>query len=97
MKIWGIFLWRLVVVIFKGDTSITWTEDFFLGNKSKAYQDKALLMFNGFPALLGLIFVPLCLVNPWIALAGYTFYISTSINPVKSFNTLLPMLAKVIK
>jgi len=94
---WSFLIQRLVVVIFRGDTSVTWTEDFFLANKSKDYQDKALLMFNGFPALLGIIFVPLCLVNPWISLAGYLFYIFTLMNPVKSLNSLIPVLAKVLK
>ncbi len=94
---WSFLLQRLVVVIFRGDTSITWTEDFFLANKPKEYQNKALLIFNGFPAVLGIIFVSISLINSWIALAGYIFYISTSINPVKSFGSLFPMLAKVIK
>jgi uncharacterized membrane protein len=94
---WSFLLQRLVVVIFRGDTSITWTEDFFLADKPKEYQNKALLIFNGFPAVLGIIFVSISLINSWIALAGYIFYISTSINPVKSFSSLLPMLAKVIK
>ena len=94
---WSALLQRLIVVIFKGDTSITWTEDFFLASKSRKFQDKALLIFNGFPAVLGIIFVSICLINPWIALAGYAFYISTTINPVKSLGNLFPMLAKVIK
>jgi hypothetical protein len=84
-------------LIFKGDTSITWTEDFFLTNKSKEFQNKALLIFNGFPALLGIIFLSICLVNPWVALIGYSIYIATSINPVKSLNRLLPNLAKIVK
>jgi hypothetical protein len=33
----------MVVLIFKGDVSITWTEDFFLTGKPREYQNKALL------------------------------------------------------
>ena len=94
---WSGLLHRLIVVIFRGDTSITWTEDFFLANKSKEYQDKALIIGSAFPGVLGIIFVSICFINPWIALGGYMIYISTTINPVKSFNSLFPALAKVIK
>ena len=94
---WSGLLHRLIVVIFRGNTSITWTEDFFLANKSKEYQDKALIIGSAFPGVLGIIFVSICFINPWIALGGYMIYISTTINPVKSFNSLFPALAKVIK
>jgi uncharacterized membrane protein len=93
---WTASIQRVIVLIFKGDTSITWTEDFFLTNKSREYQNKALLMFNGFPALLGIILVALCLFNSWVALAGYVFYIFTLANPVKSLNRLIPTLTKII-
>ena len=94
---WSGLLHRLIVMIFRGDTSITWTEDFFLANKSKEYQDKALIIGSAFPGVLGIIFVSICFINPWIALGGYMIYISTTINPVKSFNSLFPALAKIIK
>lgn len=94
---WTITFQRIVVGIFKGDTSITWTEDFFLADKSKEEQNKALIIFNGFPAVLGIILVLLCLVNPWVALAGYAFYVLTTVNPVKSLNRLLPTLSKLVK
>jgi hypothetical protein len=94
---WSFILQRLIVVIFRGDSAITFTEDFFLANKPKEYQNKALLIFNGFPAVLGIIFVSICLINPWTALAGYVFYITTTINPVKSLGSLIPLLAKLIK
>jgi uncharacterized membrane protein len=94
---WTITIQRIVVGIFKGDTSITWTDDFFLADKSKEDQNKALIIFNGFPAVLGLILVSICLVNPWIALSGYGLYILTTINPVKNLNSLLPTLSKLIK
>jgi len=94
---WTILIQRLVVGIFKGDTSITWTEDFFLADKSREEQNKALIIFNGFPAVLGIILVSICLVSPWIALAGYAFYVLTTINPVRNLNALLPALTKFIK
>ena len=94
---WTAFTQRLLVTIFKGDASINWTEDFFMTEMSKKDQNKALLIFLGFPGALGLILVSICLFNPWIALIGYTIYIFTSLNPVKILNSLLPTLAKMIK
>jgi uncharacterized membrane protein len=94
---WTAIIQRGLVTIFKGDTSITWTEDFFLTGKSKAYRDKALLIFNGFPAVLGIILVSICILNAWIALAGYMFYIFTSMTPVGSLNKMLPAMARMIK
>ena len=94
---WTAVIQRIVVGIFKGDTSVTWTDDFFLSDKSKEGQNKALIIFNGVPAVLGIIFVSICFLNPWVALAGYTIYIFTSINPVRSLNRLLPVFVKLIK
>ncbi len=94
---WSITIQRIVVGIFKGDTSITWTEDFFLADKSREEQNKALIIFNGFPAVLGIALVSLCLVNPWVALAGYAFYVLTTVNPVKNLNRSMPMFDKLLK
>jgi uncharacterized membrane protein len=94
---WTIIIQRIVVGIFKGDTSVTWTEDFFLADKSREEQNKALIIFNVFPAVLGIILVSICLVSPWIALAGYAFYVLTTVNPVRNLNALLPALTKFIK
>ena len=94
---WTSIIQRGLVSIFKGDTSITWTDDFFLTDKSKEYKDKALLIFNGFPAALGIVLISICLLNAWIALAGYMFYIFTSMTPVRSFNKMLPTMARMIK
>ena len=94
---WTALIQRFVVLVFKGDVSITWTEDFFLTGKPREYQNKALLIFSGFPALLGVIFVAICLFNSWAALVGYMVYILTLVNPVKSLNSLLPTLTKMIK
>ena len=94
---WTAIIQRGLVTIFKGDTSITWTEDFFLTGKSEVYINKALLIFNGFPAVLGIILVSICLLNAWIALAGYMFYIFTSMTPVRSLNKILPTMARMLK
>jgi len=94
---WTAIIQRVLVTIFKGDTSITWTEDFFLTGKSKVYKEKAMLIFVGFPAVLGIILVSICLLNAWIALAGYMFYIFTSMTPVASLNKMLPTMARMIK
>ena len=94
---WTAIIQRGLVTIFKGDTSITWTEDFFLTGKSKVYKEKAMLIFFGFPAVLGIILVSICLLNAWIALAGYMFYIFTSMTPVGSLNKMLPKMARMIK
>ena len=94
---WTIVIQRIVVGIFKGDVSITWTEDFFLQDKSWEEKNKAMIIFIGFPAVLGIILVSICLVSPWIALAGYAFYVLTMVNPVRNLNALLPALTKFIK
>jgi uncharacterized membrane protein len=94
---WTALIQRLVAGIFRGDTTTTWADDFFLADKSREEQNKALIIFNGFPAILGVISVSLCLVNSWVALAGYAFYILTTANPVRNLNALLPALTKFIK
>ena len=94
---WTVVIQRIVVGIFKGDISITWTEDFFLEGKSWEEKNKAMIIFIGFPAVLGIILVSICLVSPWIALAGYAFYVLTMVNPVRNLNALLPALTKFIK
>jgi hypothetical protein len=81
----------------KGDVTINWTDDFILTGKSREYQNKALLIFNGFPALLGIALVASCLLNSWAALVGYMVYIFTLANPVKSMNSMAPMLMKMAK
>ena len=94
---WTASIQRLVVLMIKGDVTINWTDDFILTGKTREYQNKALLIFNGFPALLGIALVASCLLNSWAALVGYMIYIFTLANPVKSLNSLLPTLTKIIK
>jgi uncharacterized membrane protein len=94
---WTALIQRLVVHIIKGDATINWTDDFILTGKTREYKNKALLIFNGFPALLGIVLVATCLLNSWVALAGYVLYIFTLANPVKSLSKLLPTLTKILK
>ena len=53
---------------------------------------KVMLIFDGITSVLGLILVGISLVNPWVALVGYSLYIFTNTNPVKFLNTLMPKL-----
>ena len=94
---WTVTIQRLIVGIFKGDTSVSFTEDFILASFSPKERDRFLIIFNAIPAVIGLILVSICLVNPWIALAGYMVHILTIGNPVKSLNSLTPMLLKMKK
>jgi len=43
-------------------------------------------------AALGLVLVLTSLINPWLALAGYSLFIVTNMNPVRTFNKGLPKL-----
>ena len=94
---WTVTIQRLIVGIFKGDTSVSFTEDFILASFSPKERDRFLIIFNAIPAVIGLILVSICLVNPWIALAGYMVHILTIGNPVRSLNSLTPMLLKMKK
>lgn len=94
---WTVTIQRLIVGLFKGDTSVNFTDDFILASFSPKERDRFLIIFNAIPALIGLILVSICLINPWIALAGYMIHILTFGNPVKSLNSLTPMLLKMKK
>ncbi len=94
---WTVTIQRLIVGIFKGDTSVNFTDDFILASFSAKERDRFLIIFNAIPSVIGLILVPICLINPWIALAGYMIHILTIGNPVKSLNSLTPMLLKMKK
>ena len=94
---WTVTIQRLIVGIFKGDTSVNFTDDFILASFSPKERDRFLIIFNAIPSVIGLILVPICLINPWIALAGYMIHILTIGNPVKSLNSLTPMLLKMKK
>jgi len=45
-------------------------------------------------AVLGLVLVLISLMNPWLALAGYSLFIVTNMNPVRTFNKGLPRMIK---
>jgi len=45
-------------------------------------------------AVLGLVLVFISLMNPWLALAGYSLFIVTNMNPVRTFNKGLPRVIK---
>ena len=45
-------------------------------------------------AVLGLVLVLISLLNPWLALAGYSLFIVTNMNPVRTFNKGLPRVIK---
>ena len=87
----------LLVKLFKGNTSFTFTEDFALSAFSDEARFKFLLLFNAIPALLGSILISISLLNAWVALTGYALYILTLGNPVKNLNKLKPIMMKMAK
>ncbi len=86
-----------LVKVFKGDTNLNFTEDFIMSSFSKEERIKFLTIFNLIPAIIGIILISICLINPWIALAGYMVHILTLGNPVKTLNRFSPMLMKMTK
>ena len=87
----------LIVKLFKGNTTFTFTEDFVLSTFSQQARFKFLLLFNAIPAVIGSIFISVSLLNAWVALAGYGLYILTLGNPVKNLNKLKPIVMKMAK
>ena len=51
----------------------------------------------GFSSLFGLISVGVSLVSPWFALGLYALFLSTKINPIGSYNQLIPRLNRLLK
>ena len=94
---WTVTIQRMIVGLFRGDTTVMFTDDFILASFSPKERDRFLIIFNAIPAVIGLILVSICLINPWIALAGYMVHILTIGNPVKSLNSLTPMLLRMKK
>jgi uncharacterized membrane protein len=94
---WSILLQTLLAKILRADTKFTWSDDFILSKFSASEQRKNLLIFQAIPAVIGLITVPLSLINPWVALAGMMLYVTATANPVKSINRLIPMMLKLQK
>ena len=92
---WTALIQRVIVGIFKGDTTISWTDDFIMADWSNEEQQKFLIIFNLIPTVIGIVAVLICFINPWIALAVYMIHILTLGNPVKSLNNLVPMWNKL--
>ena len=87
----------LLVKLFKGNTTISFTEDFILSSASEQARFKFLLLFNAIPALLGSILISISLLNAWIALAGYGLYIFTLVTPVRNLSRLKPIVMRMAK
>jgi uncharacterized membrane protein len=85
----------LLVKLFKGNTTISFTEDFILSSASEQARFKFLLLFNAVPALLGSILISISLLNAWIALAGYGLYIFTLVTPVRNLSRLKPIVMRM--
>ena len=87
----------LIVKLFKGNTTFTFTEDSPLSTFSVQARFKFLLLFNAIPALLGIILISISLLNAWVALTGYALYIFALGNPVKNLTRLKPITMKMAK
>jgi uncharacterized membrane protein len=87
----------LIVKLFRGNTTFTFTEDFPLSTFSVQARFKFLLLFNAIPALLGIILISISLLNAWVALTGYALYIFALGNPVKNLTKLKPITMKMAK
>ena len=70
-------------------SSIEYTEDLPL---TDAEMLRATKIFLTVAAVMGVVLVPLSLVNPWIALVGYGIYVGSSMRPIESFNKMKPIL-----
>ena len=94
---WTLIIQRLVVQIFRGDTSVTFTDDFILASFPKTEQQKFLIIFQAIPAVGGIVLVSLSFINPWLALAGYMLHIISLGNPVNSLRRMAPMMLRFVK
>jgi len=73
---------------------MTVTEDSpFTGSE---YQKMGLVL-NVIVTTLGLISVVCALFLPWVALVLYSLYLLTKVNPVASFNSVIPLLRRLVK
>jgi len=43
---------------------------------------------------MGIVLVPLSLVNSWAALIGYGIFVGSSMRPIDSFNAMKPIFIK---
>ena len=94
---WTLIIQWLVVHIFKGDTSVTFTDDFVLASFPHKEQQKFLIIFQLIPAVGGIVLVSLSFINPWLALSGYMLHILSLGNPVNSLSRTAPMMLRFVK
>jgi uncharacterized membrane protein len=57
---------------------------------------KAVPIFMGVTAIIGLALVCLSLVFPWAALIGYGAFVLSNVNPIKTLNRVRPILEKMV-
>lgn len=55
---------------------------------------RATMIFLSVAVVIGLVLVPLSLINAWVALIGYGIFVGTSLRPIESFNKMVPILTK---
>ena len=55
---------------------------------------RATTIFLSIAVVMGLVLVPLSLINSWVALIGYGIFVASSMRPIESFNALKPILTK---
>lgn len=95
---WSWLIQWTLTKLFRGNLEITFTEDFILSTVSSQERNKVLFLFNLGPAVIGLVLASLALLNPWLALTGYTLYVATLVNPVNTLNKVVgPRFAKMLK
>lgn len=87
---WTASLQNLFVLVLKTEFSITFTEDMPLADLPLERKKKILMMFSLIPALLGVVLVSVAIINPWIALIGFSLFIFSNVSPVRSINRLTP-------
>ena len=93
---WSWLIQWALTKLFRGNLEFTFTEDFILSKLSQQERNKFLFLFQLGPTLIGLALASLSLVNPWLALAGYTLYVATQVNPVNTLNKFVgPRFAKM--
>jgi len=55
---------------------------------------RATTIFLSIAVVMGLVLVPLSLINSWVALIGYGIFVASSMRPIESFNAMKPILTK---
>lgn len=55
---------------------------------------RATTIFLSIAVVMGLVLVPLSLINSWVALIEYGIFVGSSMRPIESFNAMKPILTK---